>query len=302
MPSTVRRTTRPQQVIPGSKQVNGTSRGTEATGRGGSVTGAAGLMFPASASKLGMGTMIQFIKFQTDFSGGKAKISTSMTQAHVVLPLPENITETLGITYDNTDLGVAAAGYQMGGAVREKIMAAGEKGFDEQSLKGEGSGKTPEYLVRSLAQLAPSVAGVINLASGNVPNPYTTAIFKNVNLRQHNLNFRLVPETPDDSRAITNIIQELKIHSLPKKDGHFLTMPDECAVMFFGSTSLFGFARCVINNITVNYTPSNVPAFFKNINGPVGAPQAVELQLTFGEIEQLTRDSFPNVDQGIVRL
>lgn len=283
----------PSRVIASSKQITGSSRGTAQSGRGGSVTGKEGLTFPAATTKLSMGTLLQFIQFQADFTGGKASIATQMTQAHIVLPLPENISETLGLTYDTTDLGVAMAGVQMGKDVRDKIMAAGEKGFDEQSLRSEKSDKqTTEYLVRSLAQLAPSVAGVINLASGNVPNPYTTAIFKNVNLRQHNLNFRLVPEDPEDSDAIVNIVHELKKHSLPTKIGHFLQMPDEVAIMFFGTNALFGFARCVIQNINVNYTPSNTPAFFKN-GKTIGAPQAVELQLTLGEVEQLHRGSFP---------
>jgi hypothetical protein len=154
-----------------------------------------------------------------------------------------------------------------------------------------------------MAQVSGAVAGVLNLASGNVPNPFTTAIFKNVGIRQHNFTFRLTPETPEDSMMIARIITEFKFHALPGKAGSgsgaqgsssFLTMPDEVEVGFFGTNALYGFARCVIKRVSVNYAPQNTPAFFKNSEGNslVNAPQSVELQIELSEIEQLTRDQY----------
>jgi len=252
-------------------------------------------VFPAADSKLNMGTLFKFVKFETSFGGTtdtkKQVVSRNLTQAHIALPLPENITDTLSLAYDTVDLGAVAAGIQSGEAVSDAFSKSGASEA-VKTFAGRVGGDA-EFLARTLAQVSGSVAGALNLAAGNVPNPFTTAVFKNVELRRHNLNFRLTPETPEDSEAIQKIITRFKKESLPVGQGLFLSMPSEVEITFFGTNALFGFARCVIQGITVNYNPSNQPAFFKNTGTSlIGAPQAVELQLQLSEIEQLRGDVF----------
>lgn len=257
-----------------------------------SGTSLAQMVFPAKSDNLNMGTLFKFVKFQTSFgSGGTGVISKSLTGAHIALPLPENIQDTLNLNYDTVDLGAVGVGLKSGEAVGEALKDTGVGGA--VSAFGDRFAGDAEYLARTLSQISGAVAGAINIASGNVPNPFTTAIFKSVELRRHNLNFRLTPETPEDSAAINSIINEFKKRSLPKRDkGVFLTMPDQVEIQFFGTNALYGFARCVIQGITVNYNPSNTPAFYKNSGGLIGAPQSVEIQLQLSEIEQLVGDLF----------
>lgn len=277
--------------------VLGATRGTKNR----SSAGASVLHFPAAPEKLGMGMMLKFTKFQYDFrSGSKSTVSkTDITQAHIALPLPEGLVDNVGINYDTQDLGTAALGMMAGKRTGEEL----KKFMDQQNQTAEGKQptgpgvvSTAEYVLRSLSQVSGAVGGALNLAAGNVPNPFQTAIFKNVGVRQHNFTFRLVPETPEDSVMITRIITQLKYHALPGTTGNsaFLTMPDEVDLMFFGTNSLYGFARCVITRVGINFAPTGVPAFFKNTpdSNLYGAPQAVELQLEFSEIEQLSRSSF----------
>ena len=251
----------------------------------------ADLVFPAGSGKLGMGMLFKFKDYEISFgSGAKAAVAKNITQAHIALPLPENLQEALNLNYDTVDLGAVAAGIQSGEAVSDALSKGGP-GQAMSTLAGRLPGDA-EFLARTLAQISGSVGGALNIAAGNVPNPFTTAVFKNVELRRHNFNFRLVPETPEDSQVIQNIINRFKLESLPKKEGNFLKMPREVEIEFFGTNALFGFGRCVVQGITVNYAPSNQPAFFKNTGGLVGAPQAVELQLQLSEVEQLLADSF----------
>ncbi len=278
-----------------------------------SGTGLAQMVFPAKSDNLNMGTLFKFVKFETSFgSGGTGVISKSLTGAHIALPLPENLQDTLNLNYDTVDLGAVGVGLKSGEAVGEALKDTGVGGA--VSAFGDRFAGDAEYLARTLSQISGAVSGAINIASGNVPNPFTTAIFKSVELRRHNLNFRLTPETPEDSAAINSIINEFKKRSLPKrnvdgrgKGGNFLTMPDQVEIQFFGTNALYGFARCVIQGITVNYNPSNTPAFYKNSGGLIGAPQSVEIQLQLSEIEQLVGDLFdgyggsgvgPNSPQG----
>jgi hypothetical protein len=251
------------------------------------------LVFPTGSGKLGMGMVFKFKEYEISFggSGTKSVSAKNITDAHIALPLPENLQETLNLNYDTVDLGAVAAGIKTGEAV-SGAMAEGGVGSAMSALGGQLPGDA-EFLARTLAQISGSVGGALNIAAGNVPNPFTTAVFKNVELRRHNFNFRLVPETPEDSQVIQSIINKFKSESLPRRDkGNFLKMPKEVEIEFFGTNALFGFGRCVVQGITVNYSPSNQPAFFKNDGGLVGAPQAVELQIQLSEVEQLLGDTF----------
>ena len=255
----------------------------------------ANLIFPVADNKLNMGMLFRFVKYTHSFgTGGSASVVVKdITKAHVALPLPENIQELLSLRYDVTDMGVAGLGMAAGTSAGEALKK-GELNEEMMNDLAKGLGLGSEYLLRSLSQVSGPVAGAINVARGNVPNPFTTTLFQRVEPRTHNLSFRLTPESPADSVAIQNIINEFKFHALPGRDGTaFLTMPDEVELAFFGTNALYGFARCVISQVQVNYTPRNTPSFFKNSpDGLIGAPQAVELSLTLQEIEQLTRESY----------
>ena len=246
------------------------------------------LTFPASESKLNMGIIFKFIQYQSSFGTGTVKsvLVRNIGQGHIALPLPEAIGEDLAINYETTDLGTAAQGAKAGLKSQEslnKFITSGEGG----SLADSAG-----YVIRSLAQAAGSVGAVVNIAAGNIPNPYTTVLFKGVQIRTHSLTFKLVPETPEDSKAIVNIIRTFRLKALPE-GGTFLSMPDECEVEYFGTNALMGFARCVVTSVRVNYLPSNSPSFFKNSpGGLIGAPHSVELTIGLSEVEQLTRISF----------
>jgi hypothetical protein len=286
------KTNNPNVVL---NDINKAGRGSGSRTRAGEAL----LHFPAAPDKLGMGMLFAFKKFSYGGPGSKAKIATDVTQAHIALPLPENLVDSIGINYETTDLGVAALAFQAGaktGKALKDFMSQQETAAEGKDAGGPGVSGTAEYVLRSMAQVSGALGGMLNLASGNVPNPFQTAIFKNVEIRQHNFTFRLVPETPEDSVMIAKIISEFKFHALPggTAGSAFLAMPDEVDVMFFGTNALYGFARCVIKRVQVNYAPQNVPAFFKNIqeSNLIGAPQAVELQIELSEIEQLTKASY----------
>lgn len=248
--------------------------------------------FPADVAKLNMGMVFKFVQFQTTFGQGGLSVQTkNLTEAHIALPLPENIQDSLNIGYDTVELGAAGAGIKSGEAV-SGAAAEGGLGAAADAFAGRLAGDAT-FLARTAANISGALGGILNLAAGNVPNPYQTAVFKQVQLRKHNLNFRLVPETPADSLAIQNIVNMFKHNSLPGNEGNFLSMPSQVQVEYFGTNALYGFGRCVIEGVTVNYAPSNTPAFFKNGDGSlVGAPQAVELQLQLSEIEALDKQSF----------
>ena len=267
------------------------SPGAVLTQKQNSKSNLAELVFPSSDNSLNMGMVFQFVNFATNFGQGGAPVAKNLTQAHIALPLPENLQDVLNINYETVDLGAVTAGLATGGAIKDAFAKGGMEAVG--NVAKDRLPSDAEYLARSLAGIAAPVAGALNLASGNVPNPFTTAVFKNVEIRRHNLNFKLVPQTPQDSVIIKKIINRFKRESLPAGGGQFLKMPREVNIEFCGTDALYGFGRCVIQGITVNYNPSNAPAFYKYTgDGLINAPQSVELQLQLSEVEQLLGSSF----------
>lgn len=251
-------------------------------------------VFPAGDNKLNMGMIFRFVKYEVNYGQGTKAIQTkNITGGHVALPLPDGLSDKLDVNYDITDLGAAAFAANAGkGAVdtfknEGAVAALGSLG--SSALEGAG------YLARSALNAAGGAGAVASLEAGNVPNPFTTAVFKNVTLKTHTLNWTLTPETPEDSMAIKKIINLFRMHALPGVTAGkpFLTMPNEVQVVFFGTNALYGFGRCVITNVTVNYNPRSGPAFYKNVGqGLISAPQQVELQVQLNEVEALTKASF----------
>lgn len=253
-----------------------------------------GLRFPTS-EKISYGTALKFIKYSYDISGTKAKFTTSKTDAHVFLPLPVSLLENLGVNYDAVQLGAPGqlfnAGLQGGGGI-DAAVQAGVGAYDKSQQAAAGANMivdTGSYVFRRLIKdLSPETGAAIDLKEGNVTNPYTIATFQSVTPRMHNLTFRLFPKNKADSDVIKKISDALKYHSLPSRNGLFLNMPEELEIAFFGTDYLYKFARCVINNVSINYNPQGAPAFFAGS----GAPSGVELTLSVQEIEQLTKESY----------
>jgi len=251
-------------------------------------------VFPAGDNKLNMGMLFRFVKYEVNYGQGTKAIQTrNITGGHVALPLPDGLSDKLDVNYDITDLGSAAFAANAG---KDTVNAFKNEGaISALGTLGSAAAGATEYLARSALNAVGSTGAIASLETGNVPNPFTTAVFKNVTLKTHTLNWTLTPETPEDSMAIKKIVNLFRMHALPgvTPGKPFLTMPNEVQVVFFGTNALYGFGRCVITNVTVNYNPRSGPAFYKNVGqGLISAPQQVELQVQLNEVEALTKASF----------
>lgn len=256
------------------------------------------LRFP-TGEILNYGVMLKFLNYKYEQQGAKASFTQNISNAHIFLPLPGSIAKTLGIQYDSQDLGVAGQlynqGYQSGAGIAQAYKNAGlagmsDTGSDKSAVDAAAATgvDTAAYIARRIISGVSAETGAsIDLSSGTVANPYQVATFKSVGARQHSMTFRLVAQSPADSKMIKRICDELEYHSLPSRNGLFLSMPEEVEIAYYGTNFLFKFARCVISSVGINYNPFGTPAFF-----PDGSPVAVELTVNFQEIEQITKESF----------
>lgn len=127
--------------------------------------------------------------------------------------------------------------------------------------------------------------------TGRAINPGVQVLFRTTKLRQFEFSFLLAPSSENESRSIENIIKFLRSEAAPEVDtnGLFYRTPSEFEIdLMYGrypNTHIPKIGRCVLENITSYYAPQGEWSTFHN-----GYPVAVFLQLTFREMQIMTKD------------
>lgn len=225
----------------------------------------------------------------------------------IYLPVCTRINGEDAFTYTDFDMKKAA------GFVAAAASIGTSEGF------GDFIGKAGELTKQGALAYATSaaegnpLAGVIPAVTGLVLNPRIEKMFKEKDIRQFTFSWELYPRNEEEVRNIKNIIDTFRYHSHPARSRGdvsvteadpqiMLRVPAEFTVKFLSSTSNgsgTGFveneyipkiSRCVITNISVDYTPNGVFSTLKD-----NSPTAYILSLTMSEVAQLTRE---DVDGG----
>jgi hypothetical protein len=199
----------------------------------------------------------------------------------IALPLPTQLSDSLSLSYNTSDLGVTAAGFQAGQALGNSNL-----GLDD-AIGVAG------YATRTLAQLSESMGGLINLMVGDVPNPYSVLQFKNVEQRSFSFDWTFAPNSEVESRSIREIINTIRYLALPNQNGLFLEFPYEFEIQFVGTSFLYSMSRGYITDLKIEYGSPNGTAFFpiqdSNETGLDGAPSQIKFSFTFKEIYPLNK-------------
>jgi hypothetical protein len=148
----------------------------------------------------------------------------------------------------------------------------------------------------------------INAAS---PNPNPSVAFQGPNLREFQLSWTFFPRSSTESDKIQNIIKVLKQASLPSnkitQSAAILNYPDIVQLNFFpwdengkgdwywSENSIIKMKKCVMNNVSVDYNPSNMPGFFAKTNKPV----AIRISIGFSEIEYMLSSDWGSNRKGV---
>lgn len=227
----------------------------------------------AAVSKSGSG-----IRVTSDLlTGGTRAVPTVNSKVvagqTIILPVPEQIQDKLSISYSAMDLGVSAAMFQAGQDLGTQDSAP--------AMKGMGA-----YIGRNaVAQFSQELGAIFSLLSSNVPNPYSTLLFKNVEQRNFDFSYTFSPTSNDESRELRRLINSLRYLSLPREDGYFLEFPHEFELSFVGTDYLFAMSRGYITDLQATYGASGGIAFFDETS----APQMVKVSFTFREIYPLNK-------------
>ena len=207
----------------------------------------------------------------------------------VILPMPNNLQESFGVTYDTPALG------PVGGAAANAVISAIRSNNPGASI-AESAGNVMQtgatagaaVSLEALKKMSPEAGALGSMAFGVAPNPNMAVLFSNIGLRSHSFSYKFAPTSAKELSTLKAIIAELKTRMLPgmANEGSMLfTFPDVCDIEFGPNKNMpYKIKRCVMENLSVNYTPMGSPAFFKT-----GDPVMVEINMSFKEMSPFTR-------------
>jgi hypothetical protein len=146
------------------------------------------------------------------------------------------------------------------------------------------------------ARIAGGDDNTLNSLFGSITNPRKEVLFNGVAHRKFSYAYEFAPRSQEESNLVFEIIKLFRFYALPKSQvgGIFLEFPGEFEIDFLEVTEdgsiieneyINKIGRCVLSDISINYTPNSISSFHKN-----GAPTQINLDLTFQEIEIITQD------------
>jgi len=260
------------------------------------------LRYPVS---LGSQPLTHYIKF-TEFVRKDRNASTPGEIINIYMP--EKLINPNTISWSPEKLGTLAgvveniANDYYAGNITSVSSAA-------NSIGSEAQGALEKHGMMVIANLAAKimqsgVTGDTMFAHGtkSIPNPYLTQIFRGVDFRQFEFNFKLYPHSREEASEIYDIIKAFRKASLPAKapdNNYFLKYPSEFEIEYkyvspdledMSNLFLPKFKRCVLTAINTDFTPTGMFTVTRD-----GFPSVISLSLAFSEIEIVLKD---DVDDG----
>jgi hypothetical protein len=202
--------------------------------------------------------------------------SWKRTQIMIALPMPLQIAKSYSANWTNTTTAGGLAGDLLVGGLKGKVDLA----------------------VQNFLNKSPILAA----KSGRVQNPRTEAMFESILPGNNNFEWTLFPKTPEESKAIWNIIQMFKWAMLPDIDKNelFYDVPNTVDIEYWTdgirNDWLPRAMTSYIRNLSVNYCPAghwvalNLEKDINNKDWPDGAPPVgVTIALDVGELTALDK-------------
>ena len=242
-------------------------------------------------------------EFSSDITDESTRLgkATEKSLDKVTLFMPTGIQNTDSLTYSEQDLSTVKNILDMEvGALVPGTMASIAGGVDSLgSMVG--------------AELNSEAA--LSAVTGVVSNPRKEQLFEDVAFRTFEFAFNFFPKSKQETEIVSDIIKMFRFHAHPEVSTSqvFYGMPSEFQITYvdlkypsnnpfqqvaslFGANSNAGVAaspnqwlnkigRCVLTGVATDYTPAGRVTSFAN-----GAPAAINLTLSFTELEAISRN------------
>lgn len=227
---------------------------------------------------------------QTGLAGATAPV-----MHRIYLYMPTNLSFGYGFEYEDADMSamdilklpkaLAEGNADAARDIGKKIALTNLRVLDDLGSKvGIESGTLGKFISAQQRQ---------------VINPMSLHIFKNVKRREFSFGYTFLPKSRAEMLNCHEIVNILKYFSHPKRSegsGRFLDYPSEFQIYFLqgdgrNNTYMPYIFKCALKDIKVSYGEETVFSTFES--DEFGAsPTKIKLELTFSELEILTRERF----------
>jgi hypothetical protein len=152
---------------------------------------------------------------------------------------------------------------------------------------------------------ASSATALFASAFGLVKNPQLELLYTSPDFRQFAFEFMFYPRSEKEAKEVQSIIQRLRFHQAPEilsgSGGYFMVPPSEFDIEFHyngeENPNISKISTCALTSISVDYAPNGfrayeVPGENSPILGSTGMPVGIRLNLTFQELEIMTKRNY----------
>ena len=224
------------------------------------------------------------------------------------LYMPESVTQPSTVDWGESNLGFVGNAIVKGARGIANLSGGFGEGPSIDKIGaalGDAGQLATAYGLANLGSAAASLMGgnvtaegLMGAVAGVVPNPYVTALFRAVSLREFAFVFKFYPFQESDCQEIYDIISVFRENALPSysKDvlgsgtnKALLGFPSECEIRYLWQGKdnewIQKFKRSVCTTIDIDYTGQGMFSTMRN-----GFPSEITLSTKWKELEIVTRE------------
>lgn len=208
-------------------------------------------------------------------------------KAAIALYIPNNLQARYSVVYGEEETDKFSAVAKGASEIQNAVI-----GKQKLESAGNAVGIGAEILASIGLRNAP-LGGSIGVATGIAANPKKEQAFKDVDFRSFTFEYQFSPKDSKESAAIMNIIRTFKYHMHPEfrsEDKFLYVYPSEFDIVYYKDNkenlNIHRHTSCVLTEMNLNYTPNGVFTSF-----PDGMPTFISMQLTFRELQLLTKET-----------
>lgn len=208
----------------------------------------------------------------------------------VTLHIEDRPTVKYGVNYQDKELG-ALTGFLSGVGSATKSI---EEGL---SFGGETFARIAAEVAR-VPSLIPGVGSrisdLLGVSSRTKTNPFREVLFESVDYRTFNFRYRFFPKDAQESERVQNIIKLFKFHMHPELSNNkfFYIYPSEFEIVYYYRNKVNNYinriSECALTDMSVEYGGDQFATFED------GAPTEITINLTFRELELMTKQTIKN--------
>lgn len=244
----------------------------------------------------------------SEFNGLRNQTETGakprqVVDTEVLLYLPQGLQFRDNVTYENMDIGATGAAVAQGGDIIAS-MADGVGSF-VQGLTGSASmGLARLATIRAAkkaGKFGDEIVGGLKLQTGVTTNPNSRALFKQVNMREFQFNFKMIARSSAEAQQVKKIVQFFRSE----------LYPEDIPVEIGGQEISIGYQFPNKFNIEFEYDGELIahkvkPCFLRSVDTTYNASQMafhedgefleVDMNLNFTETVTLSKKDISEVD------